>query len=79
MFFLLFLLHPSLRIGSPKTKKELVCLYDLSILAHLLIFVNRKISLIKFLKLRLFWPFLHSERIQGKVGNLRLHRLEKSN
>ena len=48
MFFLLFLLHPSLRIGSPKTKKELVCLYDLSILAYLLIFVNHKICCLDF-------------------------------
>ena len=61
------------------SEEENIFQLSTSILAHLLIFVNRKISLIKFLKLRLFWSFLHSERIQGKVGNLRLHRLEKSN
>ncbi|MCS8613860.1 hypothetical protein EFE29_07230 [Streptococcus thermophilus] len=53
-FFLLFLLHPSLRIGSPKTKKELVCLYDLSILAYLLIFVNRQIHCLRLSNLGFF-------------------------
>ncbi|HBY91049.1 MAG TPA: hypothetical protein DEO31_00925 [Streptococcus sp.] len=54
MLFLLFLLHPSLRIGSPKTKKELVCLYDFSILAHLLIIVNHKIHCLDFYILDFF-------------------------